>query len=161
MNTEELLEQEEINLLLDKGIEIKTNLDGVEKIHFTKKMTLKRLLELSDVYIKMQIDDVALMESDNSFITEAILVINKNAKLAAKVLAISCEDDEDERVFLADYFLKTIDSKELLDITQKILKKSNYQDFISSIILMNGNRITKPTMIEKTEKKGLNPSTES
>lgn len=154
MKTEELLEQEEINLLLDKGIEIKTNLDGVEKSHFTKKMTLKRLLELSDVYIKMQIDDVALMESDNSFITEAILVINKNAKLASKVLAISCEDDEDERVILADYFLKTIDSKELLDITQKILKKSNYQDFISSIILMNGNRITKPTMIEKTEMKG-------
>ena len=154
MKKDELLEQEEINLLLDKGIEIKTNLDGVEKSHFTKKMTLKRLLELSDVYIKMQIDDIALMESDNSFITEAILIINKNAKLAAKVLAISCEDDDEERVILADYFLKTIDSKELLDITQKILKKSNYQDFISSIILMNGNRITKPTMIEKTEKKG-------
>ena len=58
------LEQEEIDLLKERGFSIKTKFLGKEINWQTKKMSLSRLVDLSDVYIKMQVDENAMYSND-------------------------------------------------------------------------------------------------
>lgn len=145
-------EQKELNLLRSKGFTIETQLFGKPKIWRTKKMTLQRLIDLSNIYIKMHINQEALEGKDmGDMIAEQFNSVLKNAKKASKVLAIAVADGYWKRKFLAYHFLKNINPKELFEFTEKLIKQSDYQSFMTSIILMNGNRITKPQTIEKTK----------
>jgi len=161
------LEQEEIDLLKERGFSIKTKFFGKEINWQTKKMSLSRLVDLSDVYIKMQVDENAMYSNDiGDVIAEQFKSVKMNAKKAAEALAIAVSDGFFTRKLIAWHFLRNINPKELKEYTEKLIKQSDYQNFTVSIILMNGNRITKPTVIEKNQmekmkEKGLNPSTES
>lgn len=149
------LEQEEIDLLKERGFYIKTKFLGKEINWQTKKMSLSRLVDLSDVYIKMQVDENAMYSNDiGDVIAEQFKSVKMNAKKAAEALAIAVSDGFFIRKLVAWHFLRNINPKELKEYTEKLIKQSDYQNFTVSIILMNGNRITKPTVIEKTEKKG-------
>ena len=144
-------EQLEINHLLSKGFEIKTFLFGKQIVWKTKKMTLGRLIELSNVYLKMKIDDSVFdKENIKDIISEQYQAVNKNGKNCAKIIAISVTDIKWLRPLLVRHFLRNISAAELLEIAKKLLAQGDYSNFILSIGLMNGNRITKPNQIEKT-----------
>ena len=140
-------EQSEIDLLLGKGFEINTVLFGRLKKWRTKKMCLGRLIELSDVFVKMKGDDEA--ESNLDFIANQYVSVKNNAKLSARAMAICVTDKRWLRPFLVRHFLKNISSAELLDFAQKLLNQADYKNFILSIVLMNANRVTKAETVEK------------
>ena len=147
MNT---LEQAEIDLLRSKGFEFTTTFFGKEKVWRTKKMSLSRLLDLSNVYVKIEVnEDVLDSGTMKEFITENYNSVRKNAKKAAYAIAISVSDSSIVRFFLAKHFLRSLDNQELNEIAQKLFKQADYQNFMHSITLMNGSRITKPQVIEK------------
>ena len=148
----ENFEQNEINLLKGKGFEIKTKLFGRKRIWTTKKMSLKRLIDLSDVYIKMQVDEDKLYsEKLADTISEQFISVKKNGKRMAQILAIATSSNFLMRWFLTYHFLRFINPSELREYVEKLLKQGDYQNFITSIVLTNGNRITKPQTIEKTK----------
>jgi hypothetical protein len=141
-------EQKEIDLLLSKGFEIQTKLFGKTKIWNTKPFTLKRLLELSNVYIKMDVKEQELTSDDlQTRIAEQYIAVNKNAYKCAEIISICVTDNCFVRLFLKHHFLKQITATQLKDFTMKLLSHSDYQSFITSIILLNGNRVTKPTAV--------------
>lgn len=145
------LEQDELDLLREEGHVFTTKHNGKEKTFRTKPMTLKRLLDLSDLYIKMKVDEDLINKGDMAdFIAENYRSVNQNAKKAAKSIAISVSDNLVKRFFLSRYFMKAITPTELKEISDAIFKQSDYKNFMISIALMNGGRITKPTPIEKT-----------
>ena len=84
------LEQEEIDLLKERGFSIKTKFFGKEINWQTKKMSLSRLVDLSDVYIKMQVDENAMYSNDiGEVIAEQFKSVKMNAKKASEALAIA------------------------------------------------------------------------
>lgn len=142
-------EQEQINHLLDNGFEIKTMLFGKVKTWRTKKMSLGRLIELSNVFLKMKINTEVFDKGDfNEMLTEQYNVVHDNALNCAKVIAICVTDKKWLRPFLTKHFLKNINASELLEVSKGLIKQGDYQNFILSIGLMNGNRLTKATPIE-------------
>lgn len=149
------LEQEEINLLKERGFTITTKLFGKEIKWKTKKMTLSRLVDLSDVYIKMQVNESALYSEDVSdVISEQFHSVKLNARRAAQALAIAVSDGLIKRKLIAWHFMRNLNPEELKIHVENLIKQSDYKNFTLSIILINGNRITKPTMIEEAQKKG-------
>lgn len=143
-------EQSELDLLRGKGFSIETNLFGKPRIWMTKKMSLSRLIDLSNIYIKMQVNTEAFESGEMmTVISEQFNSVLKNAKNASKVIAIATADGFLKRKWLARHFLKNLSSSELQEFAEKLIKQSDYQSFMTSIILMNGNRITKPQAIEK------------
>ena len=144
-------EQIEIDHLTGKGFEIQTVLFGRPKIWRTKKMTLGRLIELSEIYITISVNESIYEKTDfHEIVAEQYISVNKDAKKAAQALAIAVTDHKWLRPFLVRHFLKNINAAELLVFATKLLKQGDYQNFILSIGLMNGNRITKADPIEKT-----------
>lgn len=144
------LEQEEINLLKERGFTITTKIFGKVITWSTKKMSLSRLVDLSDVYIKMQVNEASLYSDDiGDVISEQFRSVKLNAKRAAEALAIAVSDGFFRRKLIAWHFMNNITPEELRNYTERLIKQSDYQNFTVSIILMNGNRITKPQMVEK------------
>lgn len=152
------LEQEELNILTDKGFEIPVKILGIEKVFRCKKLTMGRLLELSNVFITMDFDEAALQSNDfQDHIAAQYQSVANNAKKTVKVIAMCLTDNIIYRKFLQYHLLKNYTPKDLLSFAQNLLKTADYGNFIASIALMNGNRPTKAMPIEKTD---LNPSTE-
>lgn len=117
-----------------------------------------RLLELSNVFITMDLDEDALNSNDfQEQISSQYQSVAKNAKKTVKVVAMCVTDNLIYRKFLQYYLLKNHTPKDLLGFAQNLLKTADYGNFISSIALMNGNRPTKAVTMEKTD---LNLSTE-
>lgn len=112
------------------------------------KMTLGRMLQLSRVYAKIQIDEEALESEDIGVQMKAqYLSVKDNTELAVKVLAISVESRWPKWI-LKRHFIRSIDSIELQKFTYKVLQNSNFANFTMSIFLMNGSRIMKPKKVE-------------
>lgn len=144
------LEQEEINLLLNKGFEIEVCVLGIKKTFKCKKMSLGRMLKLSNIFIKMEMDEELLTSgSFQEQIAMQYQAVSKNTKNVAKAMAVCFADNFLVRKFLEWYFLKNYTPNELLEFAQNLLKTANYANFITSIALMNGNRPTKANPIEK------------
>lgn len=117
-----------------------------------------RLLELSNIFIKMDLDENALNSNDlQEQIASQYQSVAKNAKKTVKVVAICVTDNPILRKFLEYYLLQNYTPKNLLDFAHNLLKTADYGNFIASIALMNGNRPTKAVTMEKTD---LNLSTE-
>ena len=149
MNNKEL-EQKEINLLNGKGFEIPIKFFGKERVFKCKKMTLGRMLKLSEVFIQMDLDEKALGSDDfQEQIALQYQTVIKNTKKAVKVISICITDNVFFRWFLERCILKSFDSSQLLDFAQNLLKSANYANFMTSIALMNGNRPTRANPIEK------------
>ena len=143
------MEQREIDLLKGKGFEVETKLFGKKKIWRTKKMTLGRLIMLSELFLKMEVNEDAMSSDDyRDVLSEQYKLVHDNAKRVAKVMAICVTDYKWLRPFLTWHFLDNINSSELAEFTSKLLMQADYQNFMTSTVLMNGNRITKANTVE-------------
>lgn len=144
------LEQEELNLLNNKGFEIPVTILGIKKTFRCKKLTMGRLLELSNVFITMDFDEAALQSEDfQEHIASQYQSVSKNAKKTVKAVSMCMTDNPLYRRFLQYYLLKNYTPADLLAFAQNLLKTADYGNFIASIALMNGNRPTKANPIEK------------
>lgn len=164
----ENLEQEEISLLLGNGYGFQTIFFGKQRTWKTGKITLGKMVKLSDVYIKMKVDEEALTsENVSESISAQYQVVRDNAKLCIDAVFIAIESELPKwmkrwkfllKPFIKKHFLNSFDSAELLEFTMQLLKSSNYKNFMTSTALMNGNR---PTKAKPIELKVSNPSTET
>ncbi|QNS40186.1 hypothetical protein H0S70_07170 [Chryseobacterium manosquense] len=144
------LEQEELNLLNNKGFDIPVKIMGIKKTFRCKKLSMGRLLELSEVFITMNFDEEALQSNDfQAQIASQYQSVANNAKKTAKAVSICMTDNYFVRKFLQYYIMKKYTPKDLLEFAQNLLKTADYGNFIASIALMNGNRPTKANPIEK------------
>jgi len=142
------MEQEEINLLNGKGFEFQTEFWGKNINWNIGKITLGKMLKLSDVFIKIKVDEESLTNSDLSIqIPAQYKSVRDNAKLCAEAVAIAV-DSKLPKWILKRHFLNFLDADEILKFALELLKFSNYQNFMTSTVLMNGNRPTKAIPIE-------------
>lgn len=157
----ENLEQEELNILTGKGYSIDTVLFGKNWKLSTGKMTLGKMFKLSQVFIKMKVDEAALSNEDLSIqIPAQYESVRENVKLCVDAVYIAIETELPKwtqrfsfltKPLIKAHLFKSIDAKELSAFTMELLKNSDYQSFITSTVLMNGNRPTKAMPIEKTD----------
>lgn len=157
-------EQEELNILTGKGYEFETILFGKKRKWNTGKINLMKMFRMANVFIKMKVDEEALSNPDLSIqIPSQYESVRNNAKLCCEAVYIAVETELPEwtkkykkvtkhfvKPFLINHFMNSFNSKELLDFTLALLKNSDYQNFTTSTVLMNGNRPTKAIPIEKT-----------
>lgn len=152
------LEQEEINLLLGKGYAFETFFWGKKRTWRIGKITLGKMIKLSDVFIKMKIDEEALTSGELAeTISAQYQAVRDNAKLSVDAVYIAIESELPKWMLkykffmepiIKKHFLKSFNSEDLLEFTLELLKFSNYQNFMTSIALLNGNRPTKAKPIE-------------
>lgn len=97
----------------------------------------------SGLFFRMKVDEEALGNPAENF-----KIVKENAPIAAEVIAVSVLGTSLRiRIFrkiLARYFYWRLNSQNLLEITQNIIKINDYHSFTVSIVLMNANRITNP-----------------
>lgn len=141
-------EQEEINLLTGNGFQFETSFFG-RKINWNiGKITLGKMFQLSDVFIKIKVDEETMYNTDLSIqIPAQYQSVRDNAKLCAEAVAIAVESKL-PRWFLKWHFFNSLDATETSKFALELLKFSNYQNFMTSTVLMNGNRPTKAMPIE-------------
>lgn len=153
-------EQEELNILTGKGYEFETILFGKITKWQTGKMTLGKMLKLSNLFIKMKVNEEDFSSPDLQVqIAAQYEAVANNAKLCVDAIYVAIETEFPKWIRRFDFFYKplikkhllnSINSKELKEFTNELLKNSDYQSFITSTVLMNGNRPTKAIPIEKT-----------
>lgn len=144
------LEQEELNLLNGNGFEIPVKILWFKKTFRCKKLTMGRLLMLSDVFITMDFDESAMMSEDfQEQLSAQYQSVSKNARKTVKAISICMTDNKLLRYLIQRELLKNYTPADLLKFAQNLLKTADYANFITSIALMNGNRPTKANPIEK------------
>lgn len=151
-------ERSEIRQMLDTGETFEV--DG--KSFTIKQPTHGVLTLLSSVFIDLQYDEEKLQENP---VYEYKLIANKNARLLAKAVAIAvlgrkcrigCRiGDRDFGVInhlaikrWTDYFFWKLTPSKTLEIILIITKMNNYGDFIYSLRLSSGSRVTAPNLKE-------------
>lgn len=143
-------EQKEIDLLLGNGFEIKLNILGFEKTYKSRKLSMGVMLELANIFIKMDFDEKALSSDDfQERIASQYQSVVKNAEKVAQVVAVCVAKNPIKQYFVKRAVMEQYTSKDIMDFAKKLLKESDYTNFITSIALMNGNRPTKAAQIEK------------
>lgn len=143
------LEQQEIDLLLEKGLEFKTG----GKTYLIRPLTGGTLLALADQFIKLDINEAEIESGEFDRVwAEQKRAARKNWKICAKIVAIAVLQSRWKIKLLgwwyARKFLWTLTSNDLLRLTGIIMKMGRLQDFCVSIVLLRENRITAPTTIE-------------
>jgi len=171
------LEKEELELLVGEGFSFETVFLGKKKVWHIGKITMGKMLKLSAISIKIKFDEESLSSTDLSVQLPAQYeAVRDNAELLAEAVAVAVEDQYWEVLpkkvpkwlpnfvtkfikkqtelipidFLKDHFLNSLNSEEIMKFSLELLKFSNYQNFMTSTALMNGNRPTKAMPIEKT-----------
>lgn len=143
------LEKEELELLVGEGYSFETTLLGKKKTWNIGKLSMGKMLRLSKISIKIKVDEEALSNSDLSIQLPAQYEsVRDNAELLAEAVAIAVESWM-PKWFLKWHFLNSLNSEEIMKFSLELLKFSNYQNFMTSTVLMNGNRPTKAMPIEK------------
>ncbi|MFP3835355.1 hypothetical protein [Chryseobacterium sp. SIMBA_028] len=151
------LEKEELELLVGKGYSFETTFLGKKRIWNIGKLSMGKMLRLSKVFIQIKVDEESLSNTDLSVQLPAQYeAVRNNAHLCASAVAIAVESKL-PKWFLKWHFLNSLNSEEIMNFSLELLKFSNYQNFMTSTVLMNGNRPTKAMPIEKPD---LKPSTE-
>jgi hypothetical protein len=168
------MEQEELNLLVNKGIKfsIKNKVRKREKGwrgFFGKKdiveetntyeihePTLSVLDRISDVSLKIAINEDEL--KDGNVLRKAKKLAKENAEHLARVIAIAVlgedyyineitgkrHNDDKELNRLTDLFLHTITPSKLVELSAIITSISNLGDFLNSMRLLSDARTTIP-----------------
>jgi len=153
-------EQEELNILSGKGYEFETVFFGkITKWH-TGKMTLGKMIKLSQVFIKINVDEKEIFNNDMSIqIPAQYKSVTDNAKICVEAVYIAIETEFPKWVrrfefiykpLIKKHLLNSLNSEELSKFAIHLLKNSDYKNFLSSTVLMNGNRPTKAMPIEET-----------
>lgn len=143
------LEKEELELLVGEGYSFETVLFGKKRKWTIGKLSMGKMLRISKISIKIKVDEEALSNSDLSIQLPAQYeAVRDNANLLAEAVAVAVESKL-PRWFLKLHFLNSLNSEEIMKFSLELLKFSNYQNFMTSTVLMNGNRPTKAMPIEK------------
>lgn len=143
------LEKEELELLVGEGYSFETIFFGKKKTWNIGKLSMGKMLRISRISIKIKIDEEALSNSDLSIQLPAQYeAVRDNAGLLAETVAVAVESTL-PKWFLKWHFLNSLNSEEIMKFSLELLKFSNYQNFMTSTVLMNGNRPTKAMPIEK------------
>lgn len=156
------IEQSAIDALLQRGLTFEVERKSILKSIFRKKtrvfkmqqLYLGTLIILADKYLKLNIDE----DQDDNATNPARLAPRQNAQLLAEILAIAVLNSKWKiKLFsgiLSKYFLWRVTPQQLLSLTLVIHNLSNTQDFLYSIRLSKGSRITKPKadLIEERSK---------
>lgn len=143
-------EQKEIDLLLSNSFKVPIKLFGFKFNLQVRKLSVGVLLELSNIFIKMDLDEKTLESQDlGDQINAQYNTVHKNAVHAVRVISVALTSNKVFRYFIERALLKQLTPKELLSFAQNLLKASDYSNFMISIALMNGNRLTMPEAIEK------------
>lgn len=151
------LEKEELELLVGEGYSFETIFLGKKRTWNIGKLSMGKMLRISKISIKIKVDEDALSNSDLSIQLPAQYeAVRENASLLAEAVAVAVESKL-PKWFLKWHFLNSLNSEEVMKFSLELLKFSNYQNFMTSTVLMNGNRPTKATPIENQVSK---PSTE-
>lgn len=151
------LEKEELDLLVGEGFSFETIFLGKKKTWHIGKITMGKMLKIAAISIKIKVDEEALSNTDLSIQLPAQYeAVRDNASLLAEAVAVAVESKL-PKWFLKWHFLNSLSSEEIMKFSLELLKFSNYQNFMTSTVLMNGNRPTKAMPIENQVSK---PSTE-
>ncbi len=146
----ENIEKEELNLLTGDGYKFSTTLLGKKLEWHIGKIPIGKMLRLSKIFIQIKVDEEAISSEDLRIQFPAQYeAVRNNAELCAKAIAEAVDSWIPKRI-LKWHFLNTMNSEEVKDVAFQLLKFSDYQNFMTSMVLMNGNRPTKATPIEKT-----------
>lgn len=146
----ENLEKEELNLLTGEGYSFETKLFGKTKKWTIGKIPMGKMLRLSKIFIQIKVDEESISSEDISIqIPAQYEAVRNNADLCARAIA-EAVDSRFPKWFLRWHFLNSLNSQEVKDLSFELLKFSDYQNFMISMALMNGNRPTKAKAIEKT-----------
>lgn len=139
-------EIKEINLLLGIGEPVKI---GGETFSI-QKMTLSRLLRISRLTLRVDVDENGL-GSENPDIKEATIyqTVVSNAEICAEIVATALVPDlknaEDlERI--TEIAMDNLQPSELVQIVAMIIGKADFANFTTSTLLINGN--PRPTQAE-------------
>lgn len=125
-----------------------TKIFGIKKTWTIGKMTLKRNLELSKLYARIQVDQQSYESDDlGQQLSSQYKAVRDNSWLIAKVIATAV-DSWVPVWLLRWHFYRKIDSWELLEFAQTVLETSGFKNFMMSIFLMDGSRISKPKKID-------------
>lgn len=147
----EKLESEELKLLTGEGYGFETKLFGRILKWSIGKIPMGKMLRLSKIFIQIKVDEEAISSEDLSIqIPAQYEAVRNNALLCAKVIA-EAVDSRLPKIFLQWHFLNSLNSQDVKDLAFELLKFSDYQNFMISMALMNGNRPTKAKAIEKTD----------
>jgi len=143
------LEKEELGLLTGQGFSFETLLFGKKREWRIGKLSMGKMLKIAAISIKIKVDEEALSNSDLSVQLPAQYeAVRDNAELLAEAVAIAVESKL-PKWLLKWHFLNSLNSEEIMKFSLELLKFSNYQNFMTSTVLMNGNRPTKAMPIEK------------
>lgn len=148
-------EQKELNILNNVGFEIKTKLFGKDIFWKVGKIPMGIMDYQSLLFFKLKSHQDQIQEDNfQEVLNLQYNSVADNAKICAEIIAITILG-KPWKIKLFTWWLKrhlywNIDSKELLDFTQKILNKNDYQSFTTSIVLLSATRVTNPETIEKT-----------
>lgn len=143
MKQKEIKELEQIKTISSPDlIVLKTKFFGIKKNWKLSKLSLGKMFKLSEKYIQLKYEKLEDIEPENQLASQ-IESVKNNAKICADIMAIAV-DSWLPKWYLKKHFLKNVNSRELKNFAQIILKQSDYGNFMLSIVLMNGNRITKP-----------------
>lgn len=146
----ENLEQEELKLLTNEGYSFETRLFGRKMKWSIDKIPMGKMLRLAKIFIQIKVDEEAISSEDLSVqIPAQYEAVRNNAELCAKAIS-EAVDSKFPKWFLKWHFLNTLNSSEVKNLAFELLKFSDYQNFMISMALMNGNRPTKAMPIEKT-----------
>lgn len=137
-------ELQELDLLLGNGGKLNS---GNRQIQL-QRMNLGRILSISREAIQMHVDEEALTSQDLADITrEQYQAVTRNTERCAKIVALASTpayQNEDLIKNETARILEEMTPKELNEAFVKIIKTADLTNFITSIFLMNGNRITRP-----------------
>lgn len=146
----ENLEKEEINLLTGEGYKFKTKFFGKEIEWTIGKIPIGKMLKLSKIFIQIKVDEEAISSEDLRIQFPAQYeAVRNNAELCVTAVSEAVESKL-PKWLIKWHFLNTLNSEEIKDIAFQLLKFSDYQNFMTSMVLMNGNRPTKAKPIEET-----------
>ena len=155
-NNERLeIERKEIDVLIEKGFLVKTPITSIFK--FGKNFRTWRVSRLplglmdlqTDLFFQLSVDEQKMYsQNPNERNNEIINSVKSDGKIASEVVAISILGSRWKiklfRKIFANYLFWRINSKELLEFTLKIYKMNDYQNFMTSIILMKAKRTSLP-----------------
>lgn len=146
----ENLEKQELKLLTGEGYSFETKLFGKKNKWNIGKISIGKMLRLSKIFIQIKVDEEAIASEDLQVqIPAQYEAVRNNAELCAQVIATAVESRYPQW-FLKWHFMNSLNSQEVKDLAFELLKFSDYQNFMISMALMNGNRPTKAKPIEKT-----------
>lgn len=142
-------EQNEIDILLDKGMSFKVG----NRTFIMQQPYYGTLDYLADIFVKIEVDYEALNKDG---VSEGKRMAGRYTKLCAEAIAVSVLRTKWKiRLFrrsLTRYILWNVTPSVMHELARRLNASLNLGDFIHSTVLMSATRITMPTTVEENIK---------